>query len=253
MEKTTPQAAIFRSSAVEGKSFGAIKVTELLTKEHSSQMSVALIEVSGENDVVINTECDAAYYVLNGEGAFSIDEGEGLEAHSVQKGDIIFIPQGTAYQDSGEMTLLALNSPAFDREQQEQIVQEVDESADEFPTNDALVEELLTTKKAEELMGDSRIPSILERNEKERQRWPDFVLVIPPEGTQPDDSYEIGGEIGGFWKIINTPISVVITFKSPDGKDRGNADIFEITEEQAKELKEVFADANTVVYGDGEN
>jgi mannose-6-phosphate isomerase-like protein (cupin superfamily) len=51
------------------------------------------------------------YYILSGNGQFIIDE----VPHRVSKGDLICIPKGSTYQDDGNMEMLSISSPKFDR------------------------------------------------------------------------------------------------------------------------------------------
>lgn len=110
---------VIKSSRAEALRFGVIKVRELLARRKSPQMSVALIELDGTNEAVKNKDCDAAYYVLEGNGTFTVGEGEKLDVYNVGKGDLVVIPKGTFYQDSGKMTMLSFCTPAFAPEQVE--------------------------------------------------------------------------------------------------------------------------------------
>lgn len=106
-------AGIIKSEAGKPGNFGVLKVTQLLTDQ--LLFSVALIEIDGVNKRVRNRDCDAAYYVLGGKGRFSI---EGVETE-VGGGDIVFLPRGTTYQDSGKMTMLSIYQPPFTPDQVE--------------------------------------------------------------------------------------------------------------------------------------
>jgi len=112
---------VIKSSKAEALRLGVIKVRELLARRKSPQMSVALIELDGTNEAVKNKDCDATYYVLEGNGTFTIGEGEKLDVYNVEKGDLVVIPKGTLYQDSGKMIMLSFCTPAFDPEQVERI------------------------------------------------------------------------------------------------------------------------------------
>ncbi|MEK7065953.1 MAG: cupin domain-containing protein, partial [Patescibacteria group bacterium] len=60
----------------------------------------------------VNSSSDAFYYVIEGAGDFHVNG----ETVSVQGGDLVFIPRGTPYFDSGNMRMIAFNSPRFQRE-----------------------------------------------------------------------------------------------------------------------------------------
>ncbi|MFC1653886.1 GNAT family N-acetyltransferase [Patescibacteria group bacterium] len=96
--------------------FGPLEVTEMLNSTESHQVSVAVVELDGENEVGRNTRSDAAYYVLNGEGSFFLENDGEMQEHQVFPGDLVFIPRGVMYSDSGKMTLLAINTPSYDPE-----------------------------------------------------------------------------------------------------------------------------------------
>lgn len=101
---------IVKSSQISEKDFGFIKVKQLLNQEDIPNISFALIEIDGKNKKVINRSSDALYFVLEGTGSFDINN----EEVAVEKGDLIFIPKGSAYFDKGKMTLISLNNPRFD-------------------------------------------------------------------------------------------------------------------------------------------
>lgn len=104
---------IIQSRNVIEQDLGIIKVKQLLNQPDITGLSLALVHVRGTNRKALNQVSDSVYYVLKGKGTFTI----GDEVVSVASGDAIFIPKGTSYFDSGEMTLLAFNSPRFDGNQ----------------------------------------------------------------------------------------------------------------------------------------
>lgn len=106
-------AEIVKAETRKPNNLGVLKVTQLLTEQ--TPFSVTQIEIDGENKRVRNRDCDAAYYVLEGNGIFSI---EGVE-NEVGQGDIVFLPKGTAYQDSGKMKMLSIYQPPFNPDQVE--------------------------------------------------------------------------------------------------------------------------------------
>jgi len=108
---------------------GVIKVKELLSRHDSSQMSVSIVDLDGDNTLGRNTRTDAAYFVLDGQGTFTLGVDGRLDVYEVQAGDLVFIPKGVMYKDTGRMKLLAINTPAYDPEargmgQPEEMVQD---------------------------------------------------------------------------------------------------------------------------------
>lgn len=103
---------VIKSSEIEEKDFGYIKVKQLLNQEDIDNISVSIVKIDGKNKKIINESSDAVYYVLEGSGAFNIDGDE----VSVEIEDLVFIPKGTLYFDTGKMIMLSINSPRFNRD-----------------------------------------------------------------------------------------------------------------------------------------
>lgn len=101
---------VIKSSQIKETNFGFIKVKQLLNQATVPNMSLAIVKINGVNKKIVNRSSDALYYVLEGSGTFNIS-GEEAE---VEKGDLVFIPKGSAYFDQGKMTLLAFNNPRFE-------------------------------------------------------------------------------------------------------------------------------------------
>lgn len=108
---------IIHPDSVQENQFGVIKVKELFNSSEFEAMSAAVITLSGKNRKTKHTVSSSFYYVLEGSGAFTIND----ERNEVSKGDLVFIPQGSVYFDEGDMTLLAINSPRFNAESVEEI------------------------------------------------------------------------------------------------------------------------------------
>jgi mannose-6-phosphate isomerase-like protein (cupin superfamily) len=104
-----------KSEDIEENDFGVIKVQNLLNNPNYEKFSVAKVKIVGEQKFGSNPNSDLAYFVLEGEGKFFIED----KAFSVKKGDLIFIPKNTKYKDSGNLTLLAISSPRFDKNKRE--------------------------------------------------------------------------------------------------------------------------------------
>lgn len=99
-----------RKDEIRPKIFNKVKIIEYLTKENFEGLGIALVELNGENDKVINERSDMFYYILSGEGEFLINN----KKFSVGQGDLIFIPKKTIYRDKGKIKMLSISLPAFD-------------------------------------------------------------------------------------------------------------------------------------------
>lgn len=102
-EKDTPQLDL-----------GAIRVREVFSNK---TLSLAVVQLDGINNTIINRGSDSFYFVQDGEGTFTVNGNE----VRVEKGDTIFIPKDTPYFDSGNMTLFVVTAPPFDRDQIESL------------------------------------------------------------------------------------------------------------------------------------
>lgn len=102
---------LIKSNHVEEINRGFIKVKKLLNEDDISNLSVSIVKIDGVNKKIVNTKSDSVYFVLEGSGFFNID---GKEV-GVEKGDLIFIRMGSAYFDSGKLTMLAINNPRYDQ------------------------------------------------------------------------------------------------------------------------------------------
>ena len=97
---------------IEENDFGSVIVQNLFDVEGYEKLSVAKVKVVGEQKLGLDQESDTAYYVLEGEVKFFIDD----DIIEVTRGDLIFIPKNTKYKDSGQLTLLAISVPKFNRD-----------------------------------------------------------------------------------------------------------------------------------------
>lgn len=100
-----------KSEDVKADKLGSIVVQNLFADEKFDKLSIAKVNLSGEQEFGLNQESDLFYYVLEGSGEFDF----GSEKITVKKADLIFIPKNTKYKDSGKLTLLAISTPKFDR------------------------------------------------------------------------------------------------------------------------------------------
>jgi len=102
---------VIRSNSIKELDFGPIAVKEYFDSETYTKFSVAKVRIKGDQKFGKDTQSDMAYYVLDGSGKFYI----GDEVFEVSKGDLVFIPKNVYYKDEGNLTLLALAVPRFDR------------------------------------------------------------------------------------------------------------------------------------------
>ncbi len=97
---------------IEKNDFGTIVVQNLFADDGYEKFSIAKVQIVGKQEFGLDQESDLVYYVLEGNGKFYIKDDE-IE---VVKGDLIFIPKNTKYKDSGQLTLLAIAAPKFNRD-----------------------------------------------------------------------------------------------------------------------------------------
>jgi mannose-6-phosphate isomerase-like protein (cupin superfamily) len=83
---------------------------EYLSKDDFSSLTCSLIEVNGRHGRIRSTVDDRLYFVLEGQGRFMF-EGKTID---VRKHDAVIVPKETAYDYEGRMSLLLVNSPAFE-------------------------------------------------------------------------------------------------------------------------------------------
>lgn len=112
-------ATVVHSNNLEINNFGVLKIQEYLTSDDSPKMSITVVEVQGQNERVVNTVCDAKYFIIDGDGSFILETDEGMKNFIVKGGDLVVIPKGTFFQDSSDsgMKMLAIYTPAFNHDQ----------------------------------------------------------------------------------------------------------------------------------------
>ena len=102
---------LIKSEKIPEDDYGSIVVQNLLNDAEYEKLSVAKVKIVGEQKLGLDQESDTAYYVLEGNGTFQIED----EKMEVKKGDLVFIPKNTKYKDDGDLTLLAISVPKFNR------------------------------------------------------------------------------------------------------------------------------------------
>ncbi len=94
---------------IEEMKFSNVFVKELLVNDAPS-ITIAKVKLSGENEKCKNTQSYTYYYILEGDGTFTIDN----KKFPVKKGNLVCIPKSSIYQDSGNLIMLSIAIPKFD-------------------------------------------------------------------------------------------------------------------------------------------
>ena len=102
---------IVNENNIQEFTFANVQVKELFNSDDPS-VSIANIRLSGKNEKNKNIGSDMFYYVTEGEGMFVIND----KKYPVSKGSLVCIPMGAVYQDSGNLTMLSISVPKFNRE-----------------------------------------------------------------------------------------------------------------------------------------
>lgn len=103
---------VIKSKDLQADDFGAIKVKKLFENPQIENISVAIITVEGINRKSKNTKSDIFYYVIDGQGEFTIDGKE----DEIEKGDLVLVTKNTVFTNTGNMTLLVFASPRYSEE-----------------------------------------------------------------------------------------------------------------------------------------
>ncbi len=102
-------AKVISEDELKEMKFSNVVVKELLVNEAPS-VTIAKIKLSGENEKCKNTQSNTYYYILEGEGTFTING----KRFPVKKGNLVCIPKNSIYQDSGNLIMLSVAIPKFD-------------------------------------------------------------------------------------------------------------------------------------------
>ncbi len=101
-----PEEYSFEKVGIRGKIFDTL----------SDGVEFVVIETEkGHETKIREKECTFSYFVLEGEGNFEI-EGK---TERCQKGDLVFIPNNTAFKYTGRMKMLLVSTPSYFAEQEE--------------------------------------------------------------------------------------------------------------------------------------
>ncbi len=105
---------IIKSEEIEEKGNEETKVKNLFSSDFS-EISIASVKRNSQDKTLGYDEVsDNFYYVLEGEG-ICLMEGE---EYNIKKGDLIVVPKGTKYKNIGNIKLLAISTPKFDKKNQ---------------------------------------------------------------------------------------------------------------------------------------
>jgi len=100
---------IIRSGKSKEIKFGNNRIAEILSTKRFSIAKVR--KIGNDSKLGYHIKSDAAYYVLEGEGDIVVNRRK----YYLKKGDFVFYPKGTRYKHHKGLTLLAIDSPPFDR------------------------------------------------------------------------------------------------------------------------------------------
>ena len=106
-----PQKISFDKVGIRGK---------IYPKVSDSQKSHFLVieTEKGHETKILEKECDFYYFILEGKGQFEID---GVK-EKCEKGDLVVIPKGKAFQYFGKLKMLLVTTPVWWPEQEETLI-----------------------------------------------------------------------------------------------------------------------------------
>ena len=108
------EGKIIKSEEIEEKGNEETKVKNLFSSD-SPDISISSVKRNSEDKTLgYDKVSDNFYYVLEGEGICLM----GGKEYSVKKGDLIVVPKGTKYKNIGNIKLLAISTPKFDKANQ---------------------------------------------------------------------------------------------------------------------------------------
>ena len=100
---------IKKNEGITRKISETYKVTSLLTKDLSDNVSLSVGNAANHSETTKNIRSDRIYYILEGK---LILEGDNKK-FVAEKGDVIFIPHNTEYYFQGSFKAVLVCSPAF--------------------------------------------------------------------------------------------------------------------------------------------
>ena len=106
-------AAIIRPGVLplEAEPDNALTYRRIVRRDrHGAGLSMTWVALRGRHRRLVCHESDRVYYILLGSGSFRLGQAQ---AESVNAGDSVFIPRGTAYDLEGHIDYLVMNGPPF--------------------------------------------------------------------------------------------------------------------------------------------
>ena len=108
------KAEIISSKNIEEKGDEETKIRTILNSD-SPDLSVVEVRRNSQNKIIgKDIESDTIYYVLEGEGICLMNGKE----NPIKKGDLITVPKNTNYKNVGNIRLLAISIPKFNKQNQ---------------------------------------------------------------------------------------------------------------------------------------
>lgn len=105
---------IINEKDIEEKGNEETKVKNLFSSENPDISFAKVIRNSNDKNLGYDTVSDNFHYVLDGEGICILNGKE----HILKKGDFIIIPKGTKYKNVGNLKLLIISIPCFNKNNQ---------------------------------------------------------------------------------------------------------------------------------------
>jgi mannose-6-phosphate isomerase-like protein (cupin superfamily) len=87
-----------------------VKVRVYNSRDDFSNLSAALLEVTGRHGKIKTMSSDRVYFIVEGKGEFTV----GDTVTSVGPNDVVIVPKGTPYDFKGHMRVFMVHAPAFD-------------------------------------------------------------------------------------------------------------------------------------------
>ena len=113
MKFTLKKAQQFSWEGLKGWAFNS--------KEEFSNASASYFEVTANHGRVLSAVSDRVYYVLEGEGNFTINS----EIISVSATDVVIVPKNTPYDyrasEGSTLKLFLVHTPAYDEAKEEKL------------------------------------------------------------------------------------------------------------------------------------
>ena len=106
-----PEETTFDRAGVKGKLFPTFGLTA------EAQFTLVETEV-GQNITLMEHDCDLAYYILEGDGQFTIDN----TVEECHPGNLVVIPMGTKFTYSGRLKMFEVCTPPWEEEQEETVL-----------------------------------------------------------------------------------------------------------------------------------